>query len=123
MLARNLYISSNALKYNNNWVKNGGFQIRNKKIGIIGLGFIGKEVVKLLKPFNCEIFANDIKDLTKYAKDNNIKLVNKETILKSCDFVSIHTPLDESTSNMISSKELGLMKNTSFIINTARGEL
>ena len=55
MLARNLYISSNALKYNYNWVKNGGFQIRNKKIGIIGLGFIGKEV-EAFKPFNCEIF-------------------------------------------------------------------
>tara|TARA_Y100000766_G_scaffold285576_1_gene310496 strand:- start:6861 stop:7787 length:927 start_codon:yes stop_codon:yes gene_type:complete len=121
MLARNLYINSNALKYNYNWVKNGGFQIRNKKIGIIGLGFIGKELVKLLKPFNCEIFANDIKDLTKYAKENNIKLVDKETILKSCDFVSIHTPLDKSTINMISRKELDLMKNTSFIINTARG--
>lgn len=121
MLARNLYISSNELKYNYSWVKNGGFQIRNKKIGIIGLGFIGKEVVNLLKPFNCEIFANDIVDLSNYAKANGIKLVSKETILKSCDIITIHTPLDNSTINMISNKEFNLMKETSFIINTSRG--
>ena len=121
MLARNLYISSNELKYNYSWVKNGGFQIRNKKIGIIGLGFIGKEVVNLLKPFNCEILANDIVDLSNYAKANGIKLVSKETILKSCDIITIHTPLDNSTINMISNKEFNLMKDTSFIINTSRG--
>ncbi len=121
MLARNLYISSNELKYNYSWVKNGGFQIRNKKIGIIGLGFIGKEVVNLLKPFNCEILANDIVDLSNYAKANGIKLVSKETILKSCDIITIHTPLNNSTINMISNKEFNLMKDTSFIINTSRG--
>lgn len=121
MLSRNLYISSNELKYNYSWVKNGGFQIRNKKIGIIGLGFIGKEVVNLLKPFNCEILANDIIDLSNFAKANGIKLVSKETILKSCDIITIHTPLDNSTINMISNKEFNLMKDTSFIINTSRG--
>lgn len=121
MLARNLYTSSNELKYNYSWVKNGGFQIRNKKIGIIGLGFIGKEVVKLLESFDCEILANDINDLSTFAKAHSIKLVSKETILKSCDIITIHTPLDNSTINMISHKEFKLMKDTSFIINTARG--
>ena len=53
-LVRNLYLTSNQLK-TFSWNKNGGFQLSNKTIGIIGLGNIGKELVKLLKPFDCNI--------------------------------------------------------------------
>jgi phosphoglycerate dehydrogenase-like enzyme len=54
MLARNLFISSNELK-NGIWNKSAGFQLSEKTVGIIGLGNIGKELVRLLKPFNCKI--------------------------------------------------------------------
>tara|TARA_B100000963_G_scaffold361982_1_gene401605 strand:- start:22298 stop:23224 length:927 start_codon:yes stop_codon:yes gene_type:complete len=121
MLARNLYISSNELKYNYSWVKNGGFQIRNKKIGIIGLGFIGKEVARILNFFGCEIYANDIKDLKKYAQDNDIRFVNKKFIYENCDFITIHVPLTKNTKNLISINDFKKMKKSAFLINTSRG--
>lgn len=120
MLCRNLFITSNELK-NGIWNKSGGFQLSGKKVGIIGVGHIGKEVIKLLKPFNCEILVNDIINQEEYYKENNLKEVSKEEIFKTCDIVTIHTPFDSTTDNLINKKVFEMMKNSSFIINSARG--
>lgn len=120
MLCRNLFITSNELK-NGIWNKSGGFQLSGKRVGIIGVGHIGKEVIRLLKPFNCEILVNDIINQEKYYKENNLKEVSKEEIFKTCDIVTIHTPFDSTTDNLINKKVFETMKNSSFIINSARG--
>lgn len=120
MLMRNIYVTSNELK-NGIWNKSGGFQLSGKKIGIVGVGHIGKEVVRLLKPFNCEIIINDIINQDEYYKKHNLKEVSKEEIFKTCDIVTIHTPLDATTKNLIDKKVFEMMKNSSFIINSARG--
>lgn len=120
MLCRNLFITSNELK-NGIWNKSGGFQLSGKKVGIIGVGHIGKEVIRLLKPFNCEILVNDIINQKEYYKENNLKEVSKEEIFKTCDIVTIHTPFDSTTDNLIDKKVFETMKNGSFIINSARG--
>ena len=120
MLCRNLFITSNELK-NGIWNKSGGFQLSGKKVGIIGVGHIGKEVIRLLKPFNCEILVNDIINQEEYYKENNLKEVSKEEIFKTCDIVTIHTPFDSTTDNLINKKVFETMKNSSFIINSARG--
>ncbi len=122
MLIRNLYVSSNKLS-NAIWDKNGGYTLYGKTIGIIGIGFIAKELIKILKPFGCKILVNDILNQEKYYKDNNLEEVSKEYIFKHSDIITLHTPLDKNTKYMINSKTLKLMKNTSFIINTARGDL
>lgn len=120
MLCRNLFITSNELK-NGIWNKSGGFQLSGKMVGIIGVGHIGKEVIRLLKPFNCEILVNDIINQEQYYKENNLKEVSKEEIFKTCDIVTIHTPFDSTTDNLINKKVFETMKNSSFIINSARG--
>ena len=120
MLCRNLYTSSNDLK-NLYWNKNGGFNLSSKTIGIIGCGFIGKELVRLLKPFSCKILVNDIKEQRDYYKKEGLILSSKEDIYKNSDIISLHIPLDESTDNLISEKEFLLMKKTSYLINTSRG--
>ena len=120
MLSRNLFITSNDLK-KGTWNKSGGFQLSGKTIGIIGVGYIGKEVVRLLKPFRCKILVNDIIDQTDYYYKNNLKEVSKEEIFKKADIVTIHTPYDDSTDNMVDITILKGMKDTSFILNTARG--
>ncbi|WP_152058539.1 phosphoglycerate dehydrogenase [Aliarcobacter butzleri] len=120
MLCRNLFITSNELK-NGIWNKSGGFQLSEKRIGIIGVGYIGKELIRLLKPFNCEILVNDIINQEQYYKENNLKEVSKEEIFKTCDIVTIHTPFDSTTENLINKKVFETMKNGSFIINSARG--
>lgn len=119
-LLRNIYISSNLLK-NNIWEKNGGVQLSNKTIGIIGVGNIGKDLIELLKPFNCNVLVNDIINQNKYYKDNNLIESSKEEIFRDADIITIHTPLNDYTKYMIDKKSLSLMKHNAIIINTSRG--
>ncbi len=120
MFARNLFMSSNELK-NGNWNKSAGFQLSGKSIGIIGVGHTGKELVRLLKPFDCQILANDVVDQTDYFIKNNIEEATKDAIFRTCDFVTINTPFNDATNNMVDKEVLKSMKNTAYIINIARG--
>jgi len=120
MFARNLFVTSNELK-RGSWNKNGGFQLSEKTIGIIGVGYIGKEVIRLLKPFNCKILVNDIINQDKYYDDNSLEEVSKGEIYKRSDIVTIHTPHNKTTDNMITLDVLKTMKSSAYILNTARG--
>ena len=120
MFARNLYISSNELK-NGLWNKSAGFQLSGKTIGIIGLGHTGKEIVRLIKPFGCKVYANDIIAQDEYCNLNNINEVTKDEIFKNSDFVTINTPYNENTKNMVDLDILQSMKKSAYIINIARG--
>ncbi len=120
MFARNLFIATNELK-NGIWNKSAGFQLSGKSIGIIGIGHTGKELVRLLKPFNCKIFANDVIKQDDYYKENKIIEISKDEIFKCCDFVTINTPHNRETNNMVDIKVLKTMKKTAYIINIARG--
>lgn len=118
-LSRNLYTTSSQLK-NGIWNKNGGSQLSGKTIGIIGVGNIGKELIKILKPFNCKILINDI-FYDKEIENNMVKRVEKERIYVDSDIISIHTPLNKDTENLITLKIFDKMKDTALLINTARG--
>lgn len=120
MLARNLYITSNQLK-NGIWNKSGGFQLSGKTIGIVGVGHIGKELIRLLKPFGCRILVNDIINQKTYYHENGLIEVSKEILFKEADIVTIHTPLDRTTENFVSLDILKTMKSSAFLINSARG--
>ncbi len=120
MLSRNLYVTSNQLKAGM-WNKSGGSQLSGKTIGIIGLGFTGKELVRLLKPFECEILVNDIVYDDKFCSDNNLCKVSKEDIYKKSDFLTVHTPLDETTFNLLNSSVFKAMKSSAFVFNPSRG--
>ena len=120
MFARNLFMASNELK-EGIWNKSAGFQLTGKTVGVIGLGHTGKELVRLLKPFNCNILANDIIDQSKYYSENDIIETSKEEIFKTCDFVTINTPYNDKTHNMVDIKVLESMKKTAYILNIARG--
>lgn len=119
-LSRNIFVTTNQLK-NGKWNKSGGFQLSGKKVGVVGVGNIGKELIRLLKPFNCEIYVNDINEQNDFYKQHELIESSKEFIYKTCDFISIHTPLDNTTENLITTKEFNLMKNTCIVINSARG--
>lgn len=120
MFARNLFISANELK-NGFWNKQAGFQLSGKKIGVIGIGHTGKEIIRLLKPFNCRILVNDVLEQREYCFDNNLIQTSKEEIFKTCDFITINTPYDNTTKNMVNKKILNNMKKTAYIINISRG--
>lgn len=119
-LCRNLYNTSNQLKQQV-WNKSGGTQLSGKTIGIIGLGHIGKELVKLLIPFECNIIVNDIVHMNDYAKIYGLECVTKEELFRQADIISIHTPLTPQTSNLIDLNIFKKMKPTAYLVNTARG--
>jgi D-3-phosphoglycerate dehydrogenase len=121
-LARNLYSRSMNLMAGE-WNKDGGFQLSGKTVGVIGLGFTGTEIIKLLQPFGCRILGNDIIDKSIFCNEFNVEHVNKETIFAEADFITIHTPLTELTQHLINNETLASMKQTGFVINTARGPI
>jgi len=119
-LLRNLYQTSQLLS-NGTWQKNGGEQLTGKTVGIIGVGHIGKEVVKMLQPFNCKILVNDIIDQSAYYQENNLIESTKEEIFKNCDVITVHTPYTEQTKYLLNKAAFDLMKSNAIVINTARG--
>lgn len=94
-----------------------GFELEGKKFGIIGLGAIGQRVAKIAQAFGCEVYAYNKSE--KFI--DGVKQVDKQTLLKECDIISLHIPQNEQTLNFIDEKELKLMKKSAFLINTARG--
>jgi len=105
------------------WKAEMGNLLTNKKIGILGLGRIGKKLVEFLKPFECSIYAYDIKPDREFVKKHNIKLASAEELIKNSDVITLHLPITEETKNIISVKELDSMKKNTILINTARGQL
>ena len=105
------------------WQPQMGHSLYGKKLGIIGLGRIGKELVKLVQPFNVDILAHEKYPDYDFIASHNVRLGSLEDVLSQSDIVSIHLPLMEETRNIMGAKELSTMKYNSFLINTARGGL
>lgn len=120
ILMRNIFSSYSDLK-KLRWIKDGGNSLYNKKIGIIGMGNIGQDLIKLLSAFDCEILANDISENPSLSKKLNFKYVTKEFLYRNSDIVTLHVPLTSSTKKMINTKVFNKMKNSSILINTSRG--
>lgn len=119
---RNMVYTSYQLK-NGVWNKSGGYNLSGKTIGIIGVGHIGKEVIRLLQPFNCRILANDIVDNKSFYEQYNVIGTSKEDIYEQSDIVSVHTPLTECTQHMFNLDTFKKMKPSAILINTARGSI
>ena len=97
-------------------------RLRGKKIGLLGYGRIGRMVAQKAQAFGFDVLAYD-PFVSPDAAASGVRMVDMETVLKESDFISLHSPLNAETENMIGAKELALMKPTSFIINCARGPL
>ena len=98
-----------------------GRDITGKKLGIIGAGRIGFNFARKAKGFDMEILYADREPNAEMEKQLGAKFVDKETLLKEADFISVHVPLTPSTRHYIGEKEFKLMKNTAVFINTSRG--
>jgi phosphoglycerate dehydrogenase-like enzyme len=102
--------------------KHMGSELRDRTLGIIGLGGIGRKVVELLSIFGMNQPLAFDPFLTKEgAAKAGVRLVSLEELLRESDFVSIHCPLNEQTRGLIGAKELALMKPDAYLLNTARG--
>ena len=119
---RNLFWTGSQMK-NGNWDKNGGFQLSEKKVGIIGCGYVGADLLKLIQPFECQLMICDILDKHDIAKKYDAKQVDHNVIFEDSDIITMHVPLTDLTYNMVSGKTLNMMKNTAYLINTSRGKV
>ena len=105
------------------WQTTIGFELKGKMLGLIGLGKNGTQVAKVGKAFGMEVCAwSENLNLSK-ANEMGVLPMSKEDLLKNSDIVSIHVVLGERYKNLITKKELEMMKKTSFIINTSRGPI
>lgn len=98
-----------------------GFEIRNKTIGIIGLGRVGAEVAQLAKGLRMNVIAYDPMISEARAERLGVQMVEMETLLKTSDFITVHVPLNAATKGLIGYEQLKLVKPTSMIVNCARG--
>jgi D-3-phosphoglycerate dehydrogenase len=100
-----------------------GTSLFGKTLGIVGLGAIGRELALRAQGLKMTVVACEPQPNRQFVADRRIELLPLEELLRRSDFVSLHVRLNEQTQNMISSAQLGLMKPTAYLVNTARREL
>ena len=100
-----------------------GVEVRNKTLGIVGLGNVGSEVARRVQGFKMRVLGYDPYVSPEYARNLQVELVPLEQIIREADFITLHLPLTPQSKNMIGAKELAMMKPTVRIINCARGGL
>ncbi len=97
--------------------------IRDKTVGIIGLGRIGSDVARLIRPFRVKLIAYDPYVSAEKAEGLAVRLTDLNTLLKESDFVTIHVVQTEETEGLIGEAQLRMMKPSAYLVNTARGAL
>jgi D-3-phosphoglycerate dehydrogenase len=104
---------------NSSWVP----ELKGKNIGLIGFGYIGRLVAQKLSGFgvNCLVYDPFLGDDA--VREAGCTPVDKDTLFKESDFVTLHARMSESTKNMVGEHEISLMKPTAYLINTARAGL
>ncbi|MCV3346076.1 D-2-hydroxyacid dehydrogenase [Campylobacter lari] len=127
-----LFAFLNQIPYYDKWSKEGKWcesemfcdfsktlhTLTGKKHGIIGLGAIGKEVAKVSQMFGSKICYYSTSGTN---NNDEYEKVSLEELLKTCDVISIHAPLNDKTKNLLSKKELMLLKDEAILINVGRG--
>ncbi len=121
-LARNIPQANASLK-GGAWKRNEftGIEVRNKVIGIIGLGNVGSEVARRARGMEMKVIGYDPYVSVDYARNLQVEIVSLEQLYKTSDFITLHIPLTQNTKGLIGAREIALMKPTVRIINVARG--
>lgn len=118
-LARRLISCNEAVRSGNTKEGLVGFELEGKKFGVIGTGAIGLRTAKIAQAFGCEVYA--------YSRTKKeipgITYVELDTLLSTCDIVSLHVPHTSETEGLINAEKLALMKPSAILINTARGPI
>ena len=121
-LLRGIRTSDNLIR-KGQWKRTLGKLVKEVKVGVLGVGRIGKRVVNRLVPFSPKIYACDINPDYDFGKEKGIVWVDKKELFKICDLVSVHIPMNKKNYHCVGNKELSSMKQGSFVINTSRGSV
>lgn len=121
-LARNITLENASLR-NGGWQTAVGADLHDKTLGVLGLGNIGSRVAEIGRAFGMKVIAWS-RNLTRAkAEASGARLVSKDELFREADFLTIHLVLSARSRGTVGNPELGLMKPTSFLINTARGPI
>jgi len=105
------------------WGRHKGSELWNKTLGLIGLGYIGRGVAKRALGFDMKVLVHDPYITQEDCQAVGANLVPLETVIAESDFLSLHAPLNNETKLLIGSQQLDAMKESAYLINTARGDL
>lgn len=103
------------------WRQLMGRQLTGRTVGIVGCGYVGKEVAVLVRAFGCRTLAHDLLEFPDFYRAHDVHPVTLETVLRESDVVTIHLPLDGSTSRLLNRERLSWLKPGAVLINMARG--
>jgi len=98
-----------------------GPDVWGKKLGVVGFGRIGQAVARRARGFDMEVLYHDQYRIESAEKETGVRYVELDELLRTCDFISVHTPLTDETHHLIGATELGRMKSEAVLINTSRG--
>ena len=121
-LARKISYQNNILK-SGIWKKEMGNLLHGKSLGIIGLGVIGKTLVKLVTGFSFNIMAFDLFHDEQFAVKYGVKYCDLDILLSESDIISIHLNLSDETNQLMNEERFNKMKSDSILLNTSRGEI
>jgi glyoxylate reductase len=106
------------------WGAMWGAEVNGKTLGLCGFGQIGQAMARRARGFSMRVLYHTRQRAPqKLEKELSARFVNRETLLRESDFLSLHVPLTADTHHMIGASELALMKPSAFLINTARGKV
>jgi D-3-phosphoglycerate dehydrogenase len=106
------------------WQKIPGVALRECTLGVIGVGNVGKAVVRRAEAFSMRLLGNDIADIpNEFLESTAIEMVSKQELLRQADFVSLNCDLNPTSYHLVSKPEFDLMKPSAILINTARGPI
>ena len=105
------------------WTRPATTELCNKTVGLLGLGRVGRSVVRRLNGFEVNFVASEPFPDLEFAESFNVDLVEPHDVFRRADFLSLHTPLTEDTQSIVNEDSLGLMRPGAFLVNTARGGL
>lgn len=102
------------------WKQLRGRLLRERIVGIVGLGNIGTDVARLARAFSCCVIANDIMPRSATCAELGVRQVSLNELLERSDVVTLHVPLYDATRGLIKAPEIARMRNSAVLINTAR---
>lgn len=106
------------------WRKLAGVSLQECTLGIIGVGNIGKAVARRAIAFGMNVLGNDVVEMpAEFIEETGIKMVAKSKLLQQADFVTLNCDLNPTTYRLMNRERFLLMKNTAYLINTARGAI
>lgn len=100
-----------------------GFELYQKKLGIVGLGKIGKHLAKIANGFGMNIFAYDIKYDDSFISEYDITKTSLDDMLKTCEILILTLPLNEHSYHLIDKEKFNIMKDGMTLVNVSRGEI